>query len=96
MSIKLNVGFSKKIGQENYGSAGSSCNLDLELDASTLDHPEEFHRRVREAYAACRSAVEDELANHRSGGTARQDTRPTPPSQVEYRNSPPPDRTLLV
>ena len=90
MSIKLNVGTSKKIGLPDYGSAGSQCNLEIELDSSALDHPEEFHRRVREAYAACRSVVEDELGNHRAG--AKQDTRPTPPPKTEYSNSAPPER----
>ena len=92
MSIKLNVGTSKKIGLPDYGSAGSQCNLEIELDSSTLDHPEEFHRRVREAYAACRSAVEDELANHRQNGTTKQDTRPTTPPKTEYSRSAPPER----
>ncbi len=92
MGIKLNVGISKKIGLPDYGSAGSQCNLELELDNAALDHPEEFHRRVREAYAACRSAVEDELGNHRNHGAAKPDTRPTPPPKTEYRNSPAPER----
>jgi len=92
MGIKLNVGLSKKIGLPDYGSAGSTCNLELELDNTALDRPEEFHRQVREAYAACRSAVEDELGNHRAKGTAAQDTRPTLAPKTEYRNSPPPER----
>ena len=93
MSIKLNLGVSKKIGLENYGSAGSSCNVELELDSSALEYPEEFHRKVKEAYTACRCAVEDELANHRAraNGTVKQDTRPTPPPSTEYRNSAPPN-----
>ena len=90
MSIKLNVGTSKKIGLPDYGSAGSQCNLEVELDSSALDHPEEFHRRVQEAYTACRCAVEDELGNHRN--KANRDNRPTPPPATEYRNSPPPER----
>ncbi len=92
MGIKLNVGISKKIGLPDYGSAGGSCNLEIELDNAALDRPEEFHRRAREAYAACRSAVEDELANHRNHGAAKPDTRPTMPPKTEYRNSSPPER----
>ena len=92
MGIKLNVGISKKIGLPDYGSAGSQCNLEIELDNAALDRPEEFHRRVREAYTACRSAVEDELGNHRIGGAPKQDTRPSVPSKTEYRNSPPQER----
>lgn len=90
MSIKLNLGISKKIGLPDYGSAGSQCNLEIELDSSTLDHPEEFHRRVQEAYAACRSAVEDELRNHRDKSI--RDSRPSPPSRTEYGNSNSPGR----
>lgn len=93
MSIKLNLGISKKIGLPDYGSAGSSCNMEIELDMSALDRPEEFHRRVREAYAACRSAVEDELGNHRTRATQKQHAQPTPPPQTEYRKSSPPERS---
>ena len=82
MGLKLNVGISKKIGLPDYGSAGSLCHLELELDSSALEQPEEFHRRVQEVFAACRSAVEEELTNHRS--KASQDTRPTPPPKTEY------------
>jgi len=85
MGIKLNVGISKKIGLPDYGSAGSQCNVELELDNSTLDRPKEFHRQVHEAYAACRSAVEDELDNHRVG--VKQDARPTPPPKTDYNES---------
>ena len=90
MGIKLNLGISKKIGLPDYGSAGSQCNVEVELDSSALERPEEFHNRVQELYAACRSAVEDELANHRN--KAVQDNRPTPPPKTEYRNSSPPER----
>ncbi len=79
MGIKLNVGISKKIGLPDYGSAGSQCNLELELDNAALDRPEEFHRRVREAYAACRSAVEDELRNHQA--KSQQESKQTPQEQ---------------
>jgi len=85
MGIKLNLGISKKIGLPDYGSAGSQCNVEVELDSSALERPEEFHSRVQEIYAACRSAVENELANHRN--KAMQDNRPTPPPKTEYRNS---------
>lgn len=90
MSVKLNLGISKKIGLPDYGSAGSTCNLEIELDLSSLERPEEFHRRVREAYAACRSAVEDELRNHRANASQKPTTVPT----TEYRNSTPPERNV--
>jgi hypothetical protein len=87
MSIKLNLGVSKKIGLPDYGSAGSTCNLEIELDASTLDSPDEFHKRVAHAYRLCNESVEAELVNHRANGTTRQDNRPTPPPKTEYSNN---------
>ncbi len=88
MGIKLNVGISKKIGLPDYGSAGSQCNLELELDSSALERPEEFHRRVQEAYAACRSAVEDELRNHQANAK-QESTKQTPQEQPTPANSAP-------
>ena len=63
MPLKLNVGLSKKIGQPDYGSLGASCNVEVELDSAMLfDDPDAFHERTMNAYAACRQAVEDQLA----------------------------------
>jgi len=90
MSVKINVGVNKKIGLPDYGSAGSHCEIVLELDYGVMLNPDEFQKRVQDAYRLCRESVESELAVHRPGGTATQDNRPTPPPKTEYRNSPPP------
>ena len=92
MSVKLNLGVSKKIGLPEYSSASGTCFLEVEVDSSVLDNPETFQRKVREVYAACRVAVEEELANHRPNATPKQDVRPTTAPATEYRNSVPPER----
>ena len=62
MPVKVNVGLTKKLGLPNYGSAGTSCNLEFELDTGqVLDNPEGFQRHVQNAYGACRQAVLLEL-----------------------------------
>ena len=34
MPLKLNVGASRKVGDNNYGSRGASINLEMELDGT--------------------------------------------------------------
>lgn len=58
-----------------YGSAGASCNLELEVDTSLLDADlAGFHDRVKAAYVAAQQAVQDQL--QRLQGTSPG--RPTP------------------
>ncbi len=66
MPLKLTVGLSKKVGLPNYGSLGATCGLEIELASSALHaDPEGFERQVRDAFAACAQAVEEELDRHR-------------------------------
>jgi hypothetical protein len=62
MPLKLMVGLARKVGQPNYGSLGASCGVEVELENSLLGgDPDAFRARVREAFVACRRAVDDEL-----------------------------------
>jgi len=62
MPLKLTVGLAKKVGQPNYGSLGASCGVEVELESSLLGgDPDAFRARVRDAFVACRRAVDDEL-----------------------------------
>lgn len=74
MPLKVNVGISKKIGLPQYSSVGAACHLEVELASELLSSDlATFQRHVRNAYIACRQAVEDELAHHRAAtqhGTA--------------------------
>jgi hypothetical protein len=70
MPLKLHVGIQKKHGLPRYSSVSAACSLELELDQSLLgDDPERFQDRVRRTYAACREAVETEMARQLNGNS---------------------------
>ena len=98
MPTKVSIGLSKKKGLPDYGSVGASCHVELELDGQILEgDPVRFRQHVERAYAACRSAVEDELARgdtpsrpqangHNSNGRNGHSTngkRPATASQIK-------------
>jgi hypothetical protein len=72
MSMKLNVGVCRKVGQPDYGSLGASCNVEVELSGSLIfDDPDAFQQHVRRAYAACERAIEVQLnAGRQPSGTS--------------------------
>ncbi|WP_254509507.1 hypothetical protein [Anatilimnocola floriformis] len=85
MPLKVNVGLSKKIGLPDYGSLGASCHVEYEADASLLNTDiEGFHRQVKNAFIACKQAVQDELHRHQVA-----DQAPKPTGEVTNCNGNP-------
>ena len=67
MPLKLSVGFSKKLGQADFGSLGASCSVEVELDSlAVAGNPTLLQQQAQQAFAACSLAVEGELARQRS------------------------------
>jgi hypothetical protein len=86
--MKISLGINKKVGLPNYGSAGSLCTIDLDLDDSLLNTPDEFQRRVQNAYGVARQCVESELAHHRPNQSNGQPSRQPEPKQEQRNENP--------
>ena len=84
MPLKLHVSVNKKIGLPEYRSAGAACGIELELDQSLLAvDPDGLQSRVRQAYAACSQAVNEELERQKVGTSHGNDT----PTATESRRT---------
>jgi hypothetical protein len=61
MAVKVNVGFSRKIGEAHYGSRGASVYVELELDRLAIDDSERFRSEIERIFEQARDAVDREL-----------------------------------
>ena len=61
MSVKLNIGLSRKVGEARFGSRGASINLEVELDNGVLNDPGLLRDRVQDLYVLARQSVDEEL-----------------------------------
>jgi hypothetical protein len=101
MPLKANVGLSRKVADNNYGSRGASINIELELDSSLIGEPAKFQDRIRQVYALARTALNEELngnghanaptngvgsaANGSANGNGASGQRPRPATQSQLK-----------
>jgi len=61
MAVTVNVGFSRKVGEPNYGSRGASVQLEVELDRCAIEDGERFQSEIEGIFELARDAVDREL-----------------------------------
>ena len=72
MAATVNVGFSRKVGEPNYGSRGASVQLELELDRSAIEDGERFQCEIEGIFERVRDAVDRELQRNLSASSEPQ------------------------
>src|SRR5476651_698827 len=71
MPLKLNVGASRKMTDNNYGSRGASVNVELELDSSLVAEPGKLQDRIRQIFGLARTALAEELNGGGNGNSSK-------------------------
>jgi hypothetical protein len=61
MPLKLNVGASRKITDDHFGSRGASVNLEIELDSSLVGDSDKLQERIRHLFNLVRQSLAEEL-----------------------------------
>jgi hypothetical protein len=61
MPLKLNVGASRKVADDHYGSRGASVNLEVEFDCGLIADPAKLQDRIRRLFALVRVSLAEEL-----------------------------------
>jgi hypothetical protein len=67
MPLRANIGVSRKVADNNYGSRGASVNLEVELDSSLIQEPERLQERIRQVFRLAQVSVDEELARQNAG-----------------------------
>jgi hypothetical protein len=84
MPLKLNVGLSRKVADNNYGSRGGSVNVELEVESALVTEPGKLKERIRQIFGLVRESLGEELngngsgAHHTGNGTTEQRGNGTP------------------
>ncbi len=94
MPLKLNCGFSRKVGEPDYGSRGASVNLELELESGLVNEPDRLQERIRQLFRLAKASVDDELngngqaspnGQQSNGNGQRRQTNGRPATQSQVR-----------
>ena len=88
MPLKLNVGASRKVTDNNYGSRGASVNLEMELDTTLVNEPPRLQERIRHLFQVARTSLAEELngGSHHTNGHATPTTNGDHPQAIDRRS----------
>ena len=59
--LKMNVGFSRKIGEANYSSRGASVNLEIEVASDLVREPDKLQAKLDYLFGLAKKSVDSQL-----------------------------------
>jgi hypothetical protein len=87
--LKLNAGFSRKVGEPNYGSRGASVNVELEVESGLIGDPDALLARIRNLFTLAKRSVDAELGSPAANpsGDGRASREPQPGGHRNHQSS---------
>jgi hypothetical protein len=65
MLVKISLGQQKQAGAADCGLLGASCQVEFDIDGSSLDHDLDIlHQQLTQAFVVCQQAVNQQLNQH--------------------------------
>jgi hypothetical protein len=61
MPLTLNVGFTRKVGEANYGSRGASVNLEIEVESGLVREPDKLQAKIDYLFRQAKASVDAQL-----------------------------------
>ena len=62
--LKLNIGFSRKIGEANFSSRGGSVNLEIEVESGLVREPDKLQAKIDYLFDLAKKSVDGQLNGH--------------------------------
>ena len=76
--LHLNIGFSRKVGEANYGSRGASVNLEIEVESGLVRDPGQLQDKIDYLFGLAKSSVDAQL---RGNGHSEPAPAASPPDR---------------
>jgi len=86
MAVTVHVGFSRKVGEPNYGSRGASVQLEVELDRCAIEDVDRFQSEIERIFEHVRDAVDRELQRNSCASSEPQTDFDEPSDAIKGQN----------
>lgn len=70
--LKLNIGFSRKLGEANYSSRGASVNLEIEVESALVREPDRLQEKIDYLFGQAKASVDGQLNGNREAESSGQ------------------------
>jgi hypothetical protein len=77
--LKLNIGFTRKVGEANYGSRGASVNLEVDVESGLVREPDKLQAKIDYLFGLAKKSVDARLDGNGY-------SEPTPAANTPNRN----------